>query len=262
MDTQKRIAAVSPKSGRKFGWFRAPRDHRNLRFVSPLRTGPLPPSVDLRPNCPPVYDQGALGSCSANASGAALEFDQIKQGQQPVTPSRLFIYYFERLDQGDVADDTGSTITEACKVLNSYGAPAETTWPYDVSAFAIKPSNDAIKEGALHTAIKYSEVAQDETSIKSAIASGFPIIFGIQVFESFEGDGPASTGVIPMPSDSDGLMGGHAICIVGYNDSTKLFTFRNSWGTSWGDQGYGYLPYEYVLNSQLAADFWVVTQVQ
>ncbi len=94
--------------------------------------------------------------------------------------------------------------------------------------------------------------------LKGCLADGYPFVFGISVYDSFESDEVAKTGIVPIPSPTEQMLGGHCIVAVGYDDATQRFTIRNSWGTEWGDYGHCYLPYEYLTNGNLASDFWTL----
>lgn len=250
-----------------FGWKPQLPDHRDMLF----RVGvaqPLPHSVDLVSELmPPVYDQGDLGSCVANATAAAMVYEHAKQkaaaGQSHATydraktMSRLFLYYGARALEGSTDSDSGCMIRDAMKVAYNQGAPVETSFPYDVTKFAEAPPHRTYLSARNHKITGYRAVQpQDIYSIKKALADGLTVVIGISVYESFyQGD---STGVIPLPSTHEQLLGGHAILLVGYDDSTNTFKFRNSWGAGWGHTGYGYLPYSYVTNPDLGNDYWVV----
>jgi C1A family cysteine protease len=250
-----------PISGMKYGWKPDLPDHRDIRFSLADTVAPddLPSSVDLRTIgfMPIPYDQGKLGSCTANSIAAAIEFDRAKQKLEVWTPSRLFIYYHERLLEGTVNTDAGAMIRDGFKVINSTGFAKETTWPYIPSQFRVAPNAQAMAEAGNCKVVTYQAVDQTPHSIKAALASGYPICFGISVYSSFESRDVALSGRVPMPSFFDSSLGGHAILLVGYDEAKQLYTFRNSWGTGWGDKGYGYLPYQYVHSDKLASDFWI-----
>src|SRR4029077_20855181 len=150
------------RSLKGYGWSPDLPDQRDKMYSAPLRAlGVLPPSVDLRTSCPPVVDQGELGSCTANAIAGALEFDQMKEKLADVfPPSRLFIYYNERVIEHTVNEDSGAMIRDGIKSVSKEGAPHETLWPYDISKFRIKPSAAAYKDAAKHRAILYQRVPQ------------------------------------------------------------------------------------------------------
>lgn len=246
----------------RYGWRHDTPDFRDLSFTAPVSASSvLPSSVDLRPQCPPVYDQGELGSCTANAIGFAYEFDLKKEGKPDFMPSRLFIYYGERAIEGTIASDAGAEIRDGMKVISSTGVAEETVWPYDITKFADTPPKPAYDSAAEHKAIQYLSVNQTEQDIKTCLAAGYPVVFGFTVYSAFESEEVASTGILPMPTPSDECLGGHAVSIVGYDDSRQLFTIRNSWGADWGANGYFYMPYAYVTNRQLADDFWTVRVV-
>lgn len=221
----------------------------------------LPPLVDHRPGCPAVYDQGQLGSCTANALAAAFDFDRGKQGKQFLTPSRLFIYWNERSLEGTVNSDAGAAIRDGVKVLKTVGVPPETDWPYVISKFTDRPPVKSFQDALPNESLTYKRVTSSLSVMQNALASGLPFVAGITVYESFESDSAASTGVIPMPAKGEQLLGGHAILVVGYDNSKQHFICRNSWGTSWGLKGYFYLPYAY-LTGALASDMWVIETVK
>jgi C1A family cysteine protease len=244
-----------------YGWMPDVPDHRDLVYAA-ARITTLPPSVDLRPGCPPVYDQGQLGSCTANAIAAAIQFEQMRQKEpKPFAPSRLFIYYNERVMERSVGQDAGAQIRDGMKSVNHVGACPETDWPYVITKFAQKPSTRAFKDARLGKALSYQRVVQTLDQMKGCLASGLPIVLGISVYESFESQQVAKSGIVPMPANSEKLLGGHAILAVGYNDAEQRFVMRNSWGTSWGMQGYFTIPYAYLTDSNLCDDLWMIQMV-
>jgi C1A family cysteine protease len=247
---------------RNYGWIRDFPDSRDRLYQLPRKVGALPPSIDLRPGCPALYDQGDLGSCTANAIGAAIEFDQMKQKLPVATPSRLFIYYNERAIEGTIDQDSGAQIRDGIKSVASDGACPETMWGYVEANFATPPPSPCYEYAKLHPAVQYDRVTQDANQMKACLASGYPFVFGFTVYESFEGDAVAKSGMVPMPADSETEVGGHAVMAVGYNDSIERFLVRNSWGPDWGVGGYFTIPYGYLTDSDLADDFWVIRLVK
>ena len=250
---------------RKYGWKRDNPDFRDFAY-HPMAT-PLPMHVDLRPKFPNCYDQGNLGSCTGNAIAGVIEFDRVREKLPDFTPSRLFIYYQERVLENDVEQDNGAQLRNGVKAVNRWGAPAETEWPYDVSQFAVKPPEKAYQDAAKMRALSYQSVSQNVNAMRQCLAGGFPFVLGFQVYESFESDAVAKSGIVPMPSPSEGNVGGHAVVCVGYTD-VQLgaipgghFIIRNSWGTGWGMHGYFAMPYGYLENPNLSDDFWKVTSV-
>ncbi len=248
--------------GKNFGWIPDLPDQRDHLYSAPLRQlAGLPVCVDLTSQCPAVYDQGQLGSCTANAIGAAVEFDRMKQGLPDFIPSRLFIYWNERNMEGTVQSDSGAQIRDGIKSVAKQGACPETDWPYDISRFTEKPSGQAYADAKLDRAVSYQRVAQNLNQMKGCLASGYPFVFGFTVYESFESDEVAQTGHAPMPASGEQTVGGHAVLAVGYDDASQWLTVRNSWGDGWGMKGYFTLPYAYVTQSSLAADFWTIRLV-
>jgi hypothetical protein len=222
----------------------------------------------------PVYDLTVDGdhsyvaegvgvhNCTANAIGAAIEFDQMKQKLSDVfVPSRLYIYYNERSLEGTVASDSGAQIRDGIKTVASQGACHEALWPYDITKFADKPPTNCYDDGAKNKAVTYQRLVSTPTQLKGCLASGYPFVFGFTVYESFESQQVASTGHAPVPASGEKVLGGHAVMAVGYDDASQWFVVRNSWGTGWGMAGYFTLPYAYLSQQGLSSDFWTVRLV-
>jgi C1A family cysteine protease len=253
-----------PYTTQRYGWLRDLPDHRDHMYAAPLvALGTLPAHVDLRSQCPAVYDQGQLGSCTANGIGGAIQFDRMKQKLTPdFVPSRLFIYYNERVIEHTVNSDSGAMIRDGIKSIAKLGSCPETDWPYDIDKFTDKPTADCFEEALPHRAVQYSRIVQTLNQMKGCLAEGFPIVFGFTVYESFESQQVASTGVVPMPASNEAVLGGHCMLAVGYDDESQRFIIRNSWGAQWGMQGYGTMPYAYLTSSDLSSDFWTVRLIK
>lgn len=242
-----------------YGWIKDSPDNRDLVFEPKVTSTPV--SIDLRVQCPPIYNQGELGSCTANAIAAALDFQRVRQHEPLISPSRLFIYYNERKDDGTVKEDAGATIRESVKAVKSYGACPEVEWPYIINKFTSKPTKQAYKDALNYEDLTYRRISPVVNDMQSCLAGGAPFVIGISVYQSFESSEAASTGMIPMPQSNEQLLGGHAVLCVGYEGNGQWIC-RNSWGTDWGDRGYFFLPQEYLLGANLASDFWTLEQVK
>ena len=218
----------------------------------------FPPSVSLRDKFTPVYDQGQLGSCTANAIAGAIDYERLKQGLAAINPSRLFIYYNERSIEGDVAQDAGAQIRDGILTVTEQGVCPESEWPYDTSQFASKPTPQCYTDALANRTLKYASVRQTLYGLRYQLAHGFPTIFGFTVYESFESDAVAKSGMVPMPQPGEQIVGGHATVVVGYREdpSGLLFEVRNSWGPDWGDAGYFWMPGAYLADPNLASDMW------
>ena len=222
----------------------------------------LPPRVDLRPFMTPVEDQRQTNSCTANAVAGAYEY-LVKKIRQKGTydVSRLFIYYNGRwyAGQQDRAD-VGSVIQYAVDSLKKYGACAEKVWDFDEKKVTVKPDPKAYQQASR---FKVKDCASVELKLdvwKNCLAEGHPIIFGTTLFDSFD-ECNKRKGVVGMPTPADagrGEHGRHAMLCVGYSDAEQLFIVRNSWGDKWGDKGYCYMPYNYLMNPKLTFDAWMI----
>ncbi len=247
-----------------YGWVPDLPDQRDRRYAAPRRVlAALPTRCDLRRNCPPVLDQGELGSCTAHAIANAHRYDQMKQGSTAhFLPSRLFIYYNERALEGTVREDAGAQIRDGIKTLAKQGACPEALWPYDIARFAKRPPAAAYREAEKHQAILYQRLNPTLTQLKGCLAEGYPFVFGFSVYESFESAAVAKNGKVPLPARDEHSLGGHAVLATGYDDRRQHFIVMNSWSATWGDKGYFYLPYAYATDSGLADDFWTVRVVE
>jgi len=246
----------------RYGWVPDLPDVRDHLFsVAGPTLATLPPSVDLRPGCPPVYDQGQLGSCTANAIGGAIEYDLKKEGLPDLMPSRLFIYYNERAIEGSIGSDSGAQIRDGVKTVNKQGVCSEDEWPYDPVKFTEQPPATAYADALANRATSYQRVARDLAQYRGCLAAGYPFVFGFTVYDGFESQQVAASGVADLPAAGERVVGGHAVMAVGYDDSSQRFLVRNSWGTGWGQQGYFTMPYAYLTARGLSADFWTIRVV-
>lgn len=242
----------------KYTWKPDLPDQRDLIYTTSEGVS-LPSKVDLRSRYSVVYDQGQLGSCTGNSISMSIDMERVKQNLKPVQPSRLFIYYNERVIEKTVSTDSGAQIRDGIKSVATTGYIPETEWPYIISKFKTKPSKGCYTDAAKSLVKQYLRI--DNTvlnNMKTVLASGFTFVFGFTVYESFESAAVAKTGMVPMPKLKEQVLGGHAVCCVGYDDSKQCFIVRNSWGSSWGDGGHFYIPYTYLTNANLADDFWTI----
>lgn len=248
--------------GKKFcyGWVADLPDQRDHHYQpSPELLRALPRRVDWRAHCPPVYKQGSLHSCTANAIAAAIQFDQIKQSRpEKFMPSRLFIYYNERAIEHTIPSDSGAQIRTGIKTVAKKGVCPERLWPYRTRRFREKPRHRCYIDAARHPAVTYQRVRRTLPDLKACLASGHPFVFGFTVYESFHAPKVTRTGHATMPIKNERIRAGHAVLAVGYDEETKRFILRNSWGKKWGMRGYFTLPYDYLLSRHLSQDFWTI----
>lgn len=249
---------------KRFGWIPDLPDVRDHLYSAPRPTlEALPNVVDLRPQCPPVLNQGLLGSCTANAIANAHRFDQLKQqAVKPFPPSRLFIYYNERVMEDSVSRDAGAMLRDGIKSIAKQGVCPERLWPYVIARFAQKPPAICYTRALDHQVVEYQRLLQSLTQMKGCLASGYPFVFGFTVYERFASRDVARTGVADLPAPDEGVVGGHAVLAVGYDDAAQRFLVMNSWGTRWGQGGCFTMPFAYLTDSDLAADFWTLRLVE
>lgn len=239
-------------------------DPRDFLFRAVYRrVTSLPASVDLRSQCSPVRDQGQLGSCTGFSLAVGLrEFLEIKMNGSLVPMSPLFVYYEERALEHDVNQDAGGQIRDGMKILASKGCSPEVDDPYDIAVFTKKPSCKALRDAKSWRISAYHRIAGLE-EMQSCLASGAGLVLGFTVYESFELDAVAKTGLMPMPGNSEQIVGGHAVFACGYRADAQApgggwLIIKNSWGTDWGMAGYFQMPYAYVT-PDLVSDAWTAT---
>jgi len=245
-----------------YGWIPDLPDHRDKSYslFVPVPEK-LPSRIDLRQHCSPVENQGQLGSCTANALVGNLEYLKKQKMKKVLDFSRLFIYYNERVISHTVETDSGASLRDGIKTLHKQGVCPEPEWPYDIALFTIKPTLKAYQDALNYQITAYYRITTPE-QMKHTLSNNYPFVFGFSVYESFESEQVAKTGLIPMPGKNEHLIGGHAVLAVGYDDAKKHIIIRNSWGADWGDKGYCYMPYEYITDSNLASDFWTIRDME
>lgn len=232
----------------------------------------LPASADLRAWCSPIEDQGDLGSCTANAGVALFEYFERRAFSKHLDASRLFLYKVTRNLMG-AKGDTGAELRDTMKAMVLFGVPPEKYWPYKISRYEEEPTPFCYAFAQSYQAVKYYRLDPPGTApskalgeIRKSLAAQLPVMFGFSVYSCMPGVGDGK-GEIPYPEPGDKLEGGHAVVAVGYDDGKKIgkdkgaLLIRNSWGTEWGEKGYGWLPYSY-LEGELADDFWTLVKAE
>lgn len=224
----------------------------------------IPTKMDLTQWCSPIENQGNLGSCTAQAAVGCVEYHERRATRAHIEGSRLFVYKATRNILG-WRGDTGAYIRTTLQALRLFGCPPEKYWPYDTARFDEEPTPFVYAYGQSFRAMRYMRLDRSGQQpmalldlLRSVVAKWWPVMFGFTVYTY----GNAS-GEFVMPGPNDKPLGGHAVLAVGYDDqrvigqSTGAIKIRNSWGTGWGERGYGWLPYDYVTKG-LSSDFWTV----
>lgn len=240
-----------------YGWQPDRPDLRDLIHMPVLDAGAVPPNNVVIP-MPPHYDQGQEGSCTGNALAGITQCLRRQEGLPDWVPSRNFIYYNERWLEGTIKSDSGAMIRDGIKSLNTWGVCDEKLWPYVQSRFTRKPTVTAYRAAAQHKAVKYARVLQTRSNFMATLAGGLPFVIGFTVYESFESDEVAKTGIVQLPQSGEQEVGGHAVCVIGYDVNSDRLLVRNSWGENWGQGGNFTIPFDYFLSKDLADDAWVI----
>lgn len=209
--------------------------------------------IDLRNNFSDVYDQGKIGSCTANALCSIFEYDA-----NGFKGSRLFLYYNERIFINETDRDEGAFIEDGISALKIYGLCNENAWAYKLENVLVKPNEEAYKNAKNNFVIEAININNNLETIKEWLNKNEPIAVGISIYSNFMSYTTSKTGIVSMPTKTDKFIGGHAVVICGYDDYKEYFILRNSWGNYWGDKGYFYLPYEYILDTNLCNNMWII----
>jgi C1A family cysteine protease len=268
------IATTSFKVPR-YGWKPDVLDWRDkivvVKKARSMRTMPAkydPRGIEL----PALPDQGYLGSCTANAIAWLHQYRQLQQGAlNAFLPSRLAIYYGERRIENSINEDAGAWIRDGMKVVAKEGAAPESLWPYDIGKFRATPPTSYYTEAEKHQGLLYQRAPGVLHTLKQLLVLKQPVVFGFSVPQNFESTEAEKTGVIYFPRPGEPLVGGHAVCMVGYDDNLTFrkpgyltmkgaFLCPNWWG-AWGEGGYFWLPYRFVTK-RLATDFWTLGAVE
>ena len=249
---------------RKFGWKKDKPDERDYKVYSlPRLSQTIVDNVDLESKMPPIYDQGQTSSCTGNATAAGFDDVHNSQFGKFMFPSRLQIYYEGRRTEGSTSEDCGASIRDVIKGIVRVGCVPESMWPFIEDNVTKEPPAELLVEAEKHQAISYYRIPDNNLQlILQSLSSGYPIVFGMTVYDSIMSDEVSKTGILNNPTITESSLGGHAVVLVGYDKSANRFKVRNSWGPKWGQNGYFTMPFSYVTNKNLCDDFWVMTKVE
>lgn len=256
------------------GWRRQAHDPRD-RFFFAREVVSVPDYCDVTPLMGRQRDQLNQGSCGPTSLSQVLTYQQRQQALPEDEASVHFIYWYTRFLMGTVNEDSGVDNRTLLKAVANYGFCPEQMDPYSDSLSAMKKRPTQVMDAAAapNKITAYAAVVQSLSQMKGVLAGNEPFLFGFDVFDQLLSDEAGETGIVKTPSQTESSIGGHDICFVGYSDKDLLgnkpgnkwpaghFKFRNSWGEEWGDKGFGYFPYGYATNKNLASDFWVVSSV-
>jgi len=212
--------------------------------------------INLKSKFPNVYDQGKIGSCTAIALCSIYEYDTTN-----FIGSKLFLYYNERLLINQTENDSGAYIKDGIECLKTYGICEEKYWKYTIDNLFKEPSKEAYNNAKNNYLIEGINIPNELEIIKYWLNKNEPIALSIAIYSNFMNFSSARTGKIGIPRENDKFIGGHAIVLCGYDENKKEFILRNSWGIYWGDNGYFYLPYDYITNKDLCNDLWIIRKI-
>lgn len=230
-------------------------DFRDIPYVKP--NAPVAPSANLFAGMPPIWSQLNGGTCVGHGVNRNVEYVFRKNGQLDFMPSRLLTYYNARLFEGTESYDSGAQIRDGIKAVASYGVADEAEWAYDLSNINTRPPQNVYDDAAKHLAISYYRLDPDLDQIRACINEGFPIVFGMTVYESFESAQTAQTGDVKVPAPGEAPIGGHCMVGSGYDDSTRFVDVDNSWGENWGRGGRCRIPYQ-LFTDGTVSDIWTI----
>lgn len=255
----------------KYGCLKDRKDDRDFIYQTPRRfLKALPSSITFADAMSDAYNQESLGSCGAQAGALMIQHQRKRLRKVDFTPSRLLLYYQARVYEGTVNHDAGCQLRDIVKAATEKGVCPESMWPYEIQYYADNPSKPCWEEAEKWQVLSYTRVNQTLDQMRGCLAHIGPFIIGLQIYESFESESVAETGIVPMPKvgwswfrfGGEKLLGGHALTVIGYDDLSQKFLIQNSWGQRWGKDGRCQVPYEYLLSPKLAADAWVVQTVE
>jgi C1A family cysteine protease len=227
-------------------------DHRDYIYHS-NSTEVLPESVDLREWDTIVESQDLLSSCSANALTNAFELMVKRDYPEYFTQlSRLFIYYNTRFETSLVEEDSGMYLRDGLKSLNKFGVCSEELWPYDIEKFDDRPTDECYEDAKKRKVLKYQKLISTYY-ITQVLSNNKPVVFGMEIYDSFM-DLNERISTVSFPSRKEKSLGGHAMCMVGYDLKKRLFLAKNSFGPNWGNGGYCWIPFDYI--KQEGYDIW------
>lgn len=229
-----------------------PTDLRDFLYTPTQKL--LKETVDLREWDSAIEEQSHLGSCSGQAAVGAYELLMYAEKKYRLELSRLFVYYNSRMVGGDVTQDEGAYLRDVIKALKEYGVCAEVLWPYRIDQFDVKPDANSYEDGKKRTIKNYYRLI-DINDILDALNNNYPIIFGMLVYDSFDYLNRDRDYIVELPGKTESPVGAHAMCLVGYDRSRRLLLARNSFGEDWGDQGYCWIPFDYVKSEFI--DMWI-----